>query len=140
MKLRGDGSARVFRLPWRGCGLKAGAMCGIAGYWTRGKVDPALLERMQSFLAHPGPAERRLMLSRYLIDVFQKIDDLAKVPTLGIAEILERAADQYRAALRFEDGWPGPTETLGWMRRAGPRHIARMFAKRASNRIWEKMK
>ena len=30
-------------------------MCGIAGYWTRKKVDPALLTRMEQCLAHRGP-------------------------------------------------------------------------------------
>ena len=80
---------------------------------------------------HAMPAERRLMLERYLIDVLQKIDDHAKAPHAGIAPLLERAADQYRAALRFEEGWPSPAETLGWARRAGLGHVARMAAKRA---------
>lgn len=30
-------------------------MCGIAGYWTPGKLDPGLLTRMEQCLAHRGP-------------------------------------------------------------------------------------
>lgn len=88
---------------------------------------------------HPGPAERRLMLSRYLVDVLQKIDDLAKAPADGIAPILERAADKYRVALRFEDCWPGPIETLDWLRRAGPVQVTRMIAKRLRNGLLDRI-
>lgn len=35
--------------------MKAPLMCGIAGYWTSGKLDPALLIRMAQCLAHRGP-------------------------------------------------------------------------------------
>ena len=31
------------------------AMCGIAGYWTKGNVNPELLTRMEQCLAHRGP-------------------------------------------------------------------------------------
>lgn len=84
---------------------------------------------------HVGPQDRQLLLDRYLVDVLQKIDDLAKAPAPGIGAILERKADQYRAALRFERGWPGPAELADWVRRAGPAHIARMTAKRIKNRV-----
>ena len=88
---------------------------------------------------HPGPAERKLMLSRYLIDVLQKIDDLAKAPAPAIGQILEREADKYRLALRFEEGWPGPVETARWVRSTGPFHTARMIAKRLRNRLLDRL-
>lgn len=86
---------------------------------------------------HVGPTERRLILGRYLVDAMQKIDDLAKAPQPGIAPLLDRVADQYRAAIRFEEGWPAPAEMLGWIRRTGARHIARMAAKRLRNRAMD---
>lgn len=33
-------------------------MCGIAGYWTSGAADPALLERMAGAIAHRGPDDQ----------------------------------------------------------------------------------
>ncbi len=37
-------------------------MCGIAGLWTRGSPDPALLKRMASTIAHRGPDDQGMWI------------------------------------------------------------------------------
>ncbi|WP_118857364.1 glycosyltransferase family 2 protein [Sphingomonas mesophila] len=87
---------------------------------------------------HPLPAARRLMLSRYLEDTLQRIDDLEKVDKPHLRPILERVADRYRAALEFEDGWPRPVALVKWARSAGLWHVLRMTAKRARNLVLDR--
>lgn len=82
---------------------------------------------------HPLPHARRTMLSRYLEDTLQRLDDLEKVDKPHLRPILERVANRYRAALAFEDGWPPPVALAHWIRSAGPLHVLRMIAKRAHN-------
>lgn len=87
---------------------------------------------------HPLPQARRTMLSRYLEDTLQRLDDLEKVDKPHLRPILERVANRYRAALAFEDGWPAPAALANWIRSAGPLHVLRMTAKRARNLVLDR--
>jgi glycosyltransferase involved in cell wall biosynthesis len=87
---------------------------------------------------HPGPLARRTMLSRYLDDTLQRLEDVEKVDKLHLRPVLERVADRYRAALAFEEGWPSPAALALWIRRAGVSHILRMTAKRARSVILDR--
>lgn len=87
---------------------------------------------------YPGPEARRIMLSRYLEDSLQRLDDLKKVDKPHLRPVLERVANKYRAALAFEEGWPGPAALKHWAQAAGPVHIARMMAKRARNLLLDR--
>jgi glycosyltransferase involved in cell wall biosynthesis len=87
---------------------------------------------------HAGPKERWTMLTRYLDDALQRLEDLEKVDKPHLRPILERVANRYRVALAFEEGWPRPSALLHWVRVAGPSHVARMIAKRGRNLLLDR--
>jgi glycosyltransferase involved in cell wall biosynthesis len=87
---------------------------------------------------HAGAAARRTMLSRYLDDALQRLEDLDKVDKPHLRPVLERVANRYRTALEFEEGWPGFGRLLHWSRAAGPAHVGRMILKRARNLVLDR--
>lgn len=87
---------------------------------------------------HPLPVARRTMLSRYLQDTLQRLDDLEKVDKPHLRPILERVGNRYRAALAFEGGWPSPAALRHWISSAGLPHVLRMTAKRARNLVLDR--
>lgn len=79
------------------------------------------------------PLQRRTELSRLLVDMQQKLDDMKIIPNPPIERIVHEAAHRCEIALQFEDGFPRISEWLPMVRCVGFSHVLRMALKRLRN-------